>query len=220
MSRRAFEVKSLKSERAGGRSVRGRSPATLRPVPSEPREDPIVGGVRSAPFSTAVSLASGRPLAGEGAELPADEQHPPPRPPGEGTARVLEILSQRARRCSRSRSSLRGLTQRSRPVSSSSSLSSSSSSSPSTESSEEHAFVGASHPAALGGGRRDLVRGLAADGHAEDELGVRRRVPRARRPRAAQATSHASRVRWRAIRALTFLTRRYSKWSLRKWREC
>ena len=129
MSRRAFEVKSLKSERAGGRSVRGRSPATLRPVPSEPREDPIVGGVRSAPFSTAVSLASGRPLAGEGAELPADEQHPPPRPPGEGTARVLEILSQRARRCSRSRSSLRGLTQRSRPVSSSSSLSSSSSSS-------------------------------------------------------------------------------------------
>ena len=101
--------------------MRGRSPATLRPVPSEPRDDPIVGGVRSAPFSTAVSLASGKPLAGEGAELPADEPHPSPR--------VLEILSQRARRCSRSRSSLRGLTQRSRPVSSSSLSSSSSSSS-------------------------------------------------------------------------------------------
>ena len=87
-------------------------------MPSEPREDPIGGGgVRSAPFSTAVSLASGKPLAGEGAELP-DEPHPPPRLPGEGAARVLEILSQRARRCSRSRSSLRGLTQRSRPVSS------------------------------------------------------------------------------------------------------
>ena len=66
---------------------------------------------------------------GRGRGAARREPHPSPRPPGECTARVLEILSQRARRCSRSRSSLRGLTQRSRPVSSSSLSSSSSSSS-------------------------------------------------------------------------------------------
>ena len=95
------------------------SPATLRVKPTSPCDDAIVGGVRSAPFSTPVSLARGRTPAGESTELPAEDER------GEdAAARVLEILSHRARRCSLSRSSPRGLTQCSRSSSSSSSSSS------------------------------------------------------------------------------------------------
>ena len=94
------------------------SPATLRVKPTSPCDDAIVGGVRSAPFSTPVSLARGRTPAGESTELPAEDER------GEdAAARVLEILSHRARRCSLSRSSPRGLTQCSRSSSSSSSSS-------------------------------------------------------------------------------------------------